>query len=84
MDAILIETVTNNSRVSVAAAPPQISANVSQAAKRIPSSARQDHERTGSCRENTTLARFWADSARRLEAPSASHPDQNHGESAGT
>ena len=48
MDAILIETATNNSPVSVAAALPQISANVSQASKRIPSSARQDHERTGS------------------------------------
>jgi hypothetical protein len=43
----------------VAAAPPQISANVSQAFKRIPLSARQDYERTGSCRENTTLARAW-------------------------
>ena len=38
MDAILIETATNNSPVSVAAAPPQISANVSQASKRIPRS----------------------------------------------
>jgi hypothetical protein len=39
MDAILIETATNNSPVSVAAALPQISANVSHASKRIPSSA---------------------------------------------
>ena len=59
MNVILIETATNNSPASVAAAPPQISANVSQAFKRIPLSARQDHERTGSCRENTTLARAW-------------------------
>ncbi len=39
MDAILIETATNNSPVSVAAALPEISANVSQAFKRIPPSA---------------------------------------------
>jgi hypothetical protein len=31
MDAILIETATNNSPVNVAAAAPQITANVSQA-----------------------------------------------------
>jgi len=57
MDAILIETATNNSPVSVAAEPPQISANVSQDSKRISLPARKDHEHTGSSRENTTLAR---------------------------
>jgi hypothetical protein len=70
MDATLIETATNNSPASVAAAPPEISANVSQASNRISPSPRQGHERTGSCRENTTLARAW---------PLAADPD-GHGQ----
>ena len=44
MDAIRIETATNNSPVIVAAAPPQISANVSQDFKWLPRLHVQDHD----------------------------------------
>jgi hypothetical protein len=78
MDAILIETATNNSPVNVAAAAPQITANVSQAFTRslhLPG-------KTMNARALAAGIRLWHVPARkaprRLEASSASYRDQDH------